>query len=395
VLYIPLALKDEIVRVKLDRIYLTYAEATVLEVVKPSPERDDSLSQCQYFGKCSGCQLQMLPQEIQLEWKRRQISSAVSIFFPNDSQLPEIGATIASPRTYGYRTKLTPHFNGPSRRGEAPRETKIGFNGLGRDSARLIDLERCAIASDVINENLPAERQGVKDGLHNWPRGGTLLMRESVGENGAKMNVSQERATVREIVNGKIFEFPAFSFFQNNNSIIPRVLDHLTENFYITQAGVQHKPRYLIDTYCGSGLFGISLSGLVDKMIGIEIDSSSLRAAATNAALNNLTNCEFVEGSADEIFSSSILSREIIASDACVIMDPSRKGSNAVYLDQLAAFQPGLIYYISCNVYSQARDLHYFLTQTENGAGYLVRHINGFDFFPQTKHVESVAILEL
>ena len=78
-----------------------------------------------------------------------------------------------------------------------------------------------------------------------------------------------------------------------------------------------------------------------------------------------------------------------------MILDPPRKGCDDVFLNQLSDYNPAKIVYISCNVHSQARDIEWFINSTVNGNQYYVESIKGFDFFPQTHHVETVAVLSL
>jgi tRNA (uracil-5-)-methyltransferase len=150
----------------------------------------------------------------------------------------------------------------------------------------------------------------------------------------------------------------------------------------------------LVDTYCGSGFIGISLSKHIKKLIGIEISAGNLKMASMNAQLNGLHNSQYILGSSEEIFKD--LDPSVInPNETCIVLDPSRKGSSHSYLTQLSQFKPKLIVYVSCNVFTQARDLQYFLHETANGAEYEIRTVKGYDFFPQTKHVESLVVLQL
>ena len=154
---------------------------------------------------------------------------------------------------------------------------------------------------------------------------------------------------------------------------------------------LQSEPNYLVDAYCGSGLFSITCSENVSKVIGVEVSADSVKFARHNAQLNNIGNAQFIVGKAEEIFKDINTPPE----QTSVILDPPRKGCDDVFLNQLSAYNPAKIVYISCNVHSQARDVEWFLNNTENGAKYEVESIKGFDFFPQTHHVESVAVLSL
>lgn len=189
------------------------------------------------------------------------------------------------------------------------------------------------------------------------------------------------------------------SFFQNNNSILIPVLEYI--KYHIGLGAKLYK--YLVDTYCGVGFFGISLSKLIPKegkVFGIELSERSINFATHNAMLNGLEvpkRMQFISGSADSMFKNEeFLNSGIKGKESIVIMDPSRKGSTELFMRQLLEFKPKLIIYVSCNVFTQARDLSLFNKLQEEGSiSYRVRDVVGFDFFPQTKHVETVAVLEL
>ena len=197
--------------------------------------------------------------------------------------------------------------------------------------------------------------------------------------------MTNSRQIVREVVDGREFEFSAGEFFQNNNSILPAVLQYVRSNLAISDK----QDNYLVDAYCGSGLFSISCSDNVKKVIGVEVSADSVKFAERNAANNNIANVKFIVGKAEEIFKDI----DTPALQTSVILDPPRKGCDDVFLNQLSEYNPVKIVYISCNVHSQARDVEWFLNNTVNGANYKVESIKGFDFFPQTHHVESVAVL--
>ena len=131
------------------------------------------------------------------------------------------------------------------------------------------------------------------------------------------------------------------------------------------------------------------------KESGIEISRQAIKYATHNAKLNGLAvpqHVQFIEGTSNAIFKhESFLSAKLNPEETMVIIDPSRKGSDESFLQQLHEFGPKLIVYVSCNVFSQARDLQYFTAMLQK---YTVHEVIGFDFFPQTKHVECVAVLE-
>jgi tRNA (uracil-5-)-methyltransferase len=139
----------------------------LVEIVKGSEGedqwRDDSRIQCKYFGTCGGCQYQMLSYERQLALKREVVVKA----YRNFSKLPEhlipnILDTLPSPRQYGYRTKLTPHFDAPTNemKRNGGEGLRIGFQQKGRRT--VMDIEECPIGTEAINEELIKARQDVR-----------------------------------------------------------------------------------------------------------------------------------------------------------------------------------------------------------------------------------------
>ena len=106
--------------------------------------------------------------------------------------------------------------------------------------------------------------------------------------------------------------------------------------------------------------------------------------AKHNAELNGITNCTFIAGSAEHIFADVTTDPR----DTAVIVDPPRAGCGESFLDQLFAFGPKAVVYVSCNPATQMRDLVRFVS-----AGYELKRVRPFDLFPQTRHLECVITL--
>lgn len=235
---VPYTLPGDKVEVKVKNHQDTHSMAELIKVITPSPNRDDSLIGCKYFASCSGCQFQMLPYEKQLEHKRRVVQKAFINFSDLPTELiPEILPTMGSPLQYGYRTKLTPHFNGPRKGGFKPGYPPPSIGFLSKMGGYTLDIEDCPIGTDTLREGLKNQREWVKNNLHTYKRGATLLLRESTSrvpveepmEDGGKKYVetkeyitnSSERSI--EYFGDFKFDSPAGSFFQNNNSILESV----------------------------------------------------------------------------------------------------------------------------------------------------------------------------
>lgn len=271
--------------------------------------------------------------------------------------------------------------------------------------------------------------------------------------------VTDHRGKVRERVGDMLFEYTAGSFFQNNNSVLPPLVNYVRDAIFPPQASSSltsdslsiAKPTHLVDAYCGSGLFSIMLSAYFQEVAGIELSQESITCAIENAKLNGLnattssssssnpsSKCTFRAGDAFNIFDSvSSFPPERTA----VIIDPPRKGCDEKFIEQLLKFRSEVIVYVSCNVHTQARDVGWILKggppgdegevvdgrqegegnveeSKVNGADweeamevdvtveektrkermrrkYELVSIRGVDLFPQTAHVESVAVLRL
>lgn len=235
---VPYTLPGDKVEVIIKNHQETHTMAELIKVIAPSLDRDDSLINCKYFTACSGCQFQMLPYEKQLEQKRRIVQKAFTNFSDLPAELiPEVLPTMGSPLKYGYRTKLTPHFNGPRRGGFKPGFPPPNIGFMSKMGKYTLDIEDCPIGTDTVREGLKIQREWVKNNLHRYKRGATLLLRESTNrvpieepiEGDGKKYVetkkyitdSNERSI--EYFGDFRFDSPAGSFFQNNNSILEPV----------------------------------------------------------------------------------------------------------------------------------------------------------------------------
>ncbi|ATY60919.1 tRNA (uracil-5-)-methyltransferase [Cordyceps militaris] len=397
-----------------------HSHADFVATVTPSPLRDDTRVRCPYFARCGGCQFQMLDYAEQLRRKRRILVKAYAHFANLAPALvPPVGDTIGSPLQYGYRTKLTPHFDGPPgfRRGKTPGAgfaacPDIGFMQKGR--RKVLDIEDCPIGTEAVRAGNTRERKRMQDEYTNYKRGATLLLRENTtrhpkdseaakaelapytvrSESGDFVDIksceTDSKATTTEYIGDYIFTNPAGSFFQNNNSILPVFTSYVRDRI-LPRATAASPIKYLIDAYSGSGLFTITLSSVFQHSTGIDIAGASIEYARRNAALNGLgeDRCRFIAADAGELFCSVTYD----ADETVVVLDPPRKGCDASFLAQLRRFGPRRVLYVSCNVHTQARDVGVLVRGEGDGRRYAIESLVGFDFFPQTGHVEGVAIL--
>lgn len=212
--------------------------------------------------------------------------------------------------------------------------------------------------------------------------------------------ITDHKGIVRERVGDKLFEYGASTFFQNNNVILVPLTSYVRDAIFPAGApsGSPLAPTHLVDAYCGSGLFAITLAPHFTKIAGIELSAESITSAKVNAKLNGLSGvCEFMDGDAADIFAKV---GDFPKEHTALIIDPPRKGSDERFIDQLVEFGCNTVVYVSCNVHTQARDVGMILRKSEEkmkteGKKYVIESLRGFDLFPQTAHVESVAVLRL
>ncbi|CCL98920.1 uncharacterized protein FIBRA_00927 [Fibroporia radiculosa] len=429
----PLALPGERIRVRVYRHARLYSYADLLEVITPNADwRDMTRVQCKYFGKCAGCQYQMLSYDRQLDLKRNVVVKAYENFSGlSPSSIPVVRSTIASPLQYGYRTKITPHFDAPPKKAQKaavkptvdsmdrPDWLRIGFNRIG--TRQVMDIEECPIATPILNETLGPLRERITANIYTYKKGVSLLLRDSLepppsetqGEPPASFAnadslsvaldkhvcITDHKGSVRERVGDKVFKYTAGSFFQNNNSVLVPLTSYVRDAIFqssTSSISSSLRPTHLVDAYCGSGLFAITLAPHFDKVTGIELSEDSIRCATHSAELNHLPpkKCTFMAGDASNIFATV---QGFPRDQTALIIDPPRKGTDEKFIDQLLQFKCATVVYVSCNVHTQARDIGMILRKSEmmEGQRYVLESLVGFDLFPQTAHVESVAVLRL
>ena len=387
VIFVPNVIPGETVKVRVFRNHKNYSDADLMEVLEKSEDRVEPV--CSLSEICGGCQYQHLAIDSQRVWKTKQV----------EELLEKIGGlsgiavtpTLGTSETLNYRSKITPHYSAPKKVG--PDSYEIGSIGFKqRTSRQLIDVPHCHIATEAINERLvdlrEAKREEALAGQLRRPkRGATLLLRDA--DEGV---ITDHNTYVTSTVKGLQFRFLAGNFFQNNPYMLPVMVDHVVDAA-IKKAG-DTEMTHLIDCYCGSGLFCLSLSAHLQKCVGIEVNEKAIVEAQENAALNDITNCAFVAASAEAIFDSDEevfgqLVKEFPKESTVVVCDPPRKGCSEEFLEQLYQFAPQRVVYMSCDPATQARDAKGIVE-----AGYSIMSVQPFDLFPQTRHIECLIVFE-
>lgn len=363
VVFVPYALPGELVRTRIFRNDKNHSQGDLVEILEKSPDRVEP--GCGLFGECGGCQYQHLAYDKQLVWKTRQIRELLKHMAGEER---EVNFCESSEQIWNYRSKITPHFDKPV----DGMVKEIGFLKVGRRN-ELLDVVNCPIAMREINEALPEVHADIRSNGKRFKRGATILLRATNGR------VERDpKAIAREEVGGVKFDFVAGEFFQNN----PFILKKFTG--YVGEKALAGGAKYLVDAYCGAGLFGLCLADRFEKVMGVEVNEAGAQWAANNVALNGFKNVSILQADAEAIFSKI----DTPAAETVVVIDPPRKGCTPEFLAQLMAFGPQRVVYVSCDPATQVRDYKIL-----RESGYLLEEIQPFDLFPHTRHVENVMVL--
>ena len=351
------------------RVHRKFASATVVQVLESSPNRVEP--PCEYFGKCTGCQWQHLDYEAQLVAKRDKVVDALVRVggLYGDAEEPPVTATLPSLNRYGYRNhaRLT-----VSKQGE------LGF--VNRETRRFVRIDYCMLMRSGVNAVLERLQDRCQETTQLSIRGGCneavanddFLVQPQLFNPAVTIKTGQKRYVER--VEDQRFFVSSPSFFQVNVEQAAKAAEVVREGLALDRNDV------LLDAYTGVGTFAVLLSPHVKKVLAIEESSAAVSDARENAA--GSPNVEFVLGRTENVLSELPLRPDV------VILDPPRSGCQPQALTSLVKLAPGRVAYVSCDAETLARDLKVLCA-----AGYSLDRVVPIDMFPQTHHVECVALL--
>lgn len=430
-------LPDEVVKAKVKKVKKDYIEAIAVDILNESKNR--ITPRCKYFGLCGGCKLQNLDYGEQLKIKKSFVEDA----FMRISKIydVEINDVIASDDEYFYRNKMEYSF---AKRwlfeginyNDKEKEFALGLH-IPKQFEKVIHIEECFLQSQFSNEvrnfvaNFLFERNVSIHSLKN--RDGllkALLIREARNTSEKLVGLvttNYNEALITELGNvlsakypeittfvnlisspdlsstlpGKIitifgkgyiieklgeyqFEIYPNTFFQTNTKQAEKLFSVL-EN-YLQKKITDKSNTLLIDLYSGVGVIGIILSKYFEKVLGFEEIKESILAAKRNASINNVQNIFFIQ---QNLLKGLSLEKEYLEKDITIVVDPPRAGMNNELIKSIIQLRPKNLIYISCNPVTQARDL------IELKEYYKIEFIQPVDMFPQTFHIENIAILKL
>ncbi|WP_225875859.1 23S rRNA (uracil(1939)-C(5))-methyltransferase RlmD [Cyanobium sp. NS01] len=417
--FVPGALPGEMVAAQLVHRARRHWIAELVGVIEPAPERRQS--PCILAQRCGGCSLQHLEDGAELAWKGSRVQQALERLGGLQSS---VAPAVAAPASLGYRNRAIIPLE---RRDDGL--VRAGY--YRRGTHRIVNMNHCPVLdprldgliaplkADLSDAGWPVDRELEADGglrhlalrlgqhtgellltlvsshaeldqlprwadrwLKRWPElVGVTLNLQPLATNtllGPCTELVAGRSWLVERFAGLELRIASDTFFQVNTPQAERVVP-LLQNALASQL-----PGLLIDAYCGIGTFGLPLARCGWRVHGLERNPEAVRLAEHNAAANGLEAvASFEAGAVAELLPTWL--------ERCqaVFLDPPRKGLEPAVLEALRHQPPASLLYLSCDPATLARDLALLL----EGELFALDQLQPLDFFPQTSHVETLAVL--
>ncbi|QEC46961.1 23S rRNA (uracil(1939)-C(5))-methyltransferase RlmD [Baekduia soli] len=417
VLFVRDAIPGDRVRAVVTKRKRHYGEARTVEVLEPAPDRLAPLADH------PGAPWQVIPYARQLEIKQGQVDDALRRLGGLDGF--ELHDIVPAVEQWRYRNKLEFSFGtGP----RPDRELICGFHAPG-SWEDIVAVEDCLLQSERGNrarhevlawaraQGLGAYDRRTQVGalrnvvIREGRRTGELQVRlvvsgdvgldltslaaavaadsllvtriDTVGETtagGQTELVTGSAPTIAEELGGLRFRLSGQAFFQTNTEMAEQLYAIAAD-----AAGLQGWER-VYDLFCGIGTIGLSLAPRAGEVWGLEIVEEAIADAIENARVNEITNAQFFAGDV------RLALRELVEKAGrpdVLVVDPPRAGLSQKVVRRILEASPRRVVYVSCNPTTLAPNAAQMATE-----GYALRSVRPVDMFPQTPHIECVAVLE-
>lgn len=422
-IFIEGALKGEKVKVRIVKVNKNFAYGKLMEVLEASEERVNPI--CAIYKRCGGCKLQHASYKAQLDFKWDRVKDCVSKIGKLDSTIVKYPLGMENPWRYRNKVQLPIGLiNG---------EVKIGF--FAPRSHDIIDMESCLIQDEIGDKVVKLTREWIEkfnirpynvDGEYDEKgivrhimirRGFTtnevmivlvtngeklphkeefvdLMVRNIPGIKSVIQNINSKKTnvilglesktlwgedTISDYIGDFRFNISPLSFFQVNPIQTEVLYGKALE--YANLTGNEE----VFDAYCGTGTITLFLSQKAKKVYGVEIIPQAIDNAWINAKENKVENVEFFVGES-EVVIPDLINKGVKAD--VVVVDPPRKGCDKKLLDAITNIDAKKIVYVSCDPSTLGRDL-----QVLEENGYKTLEVQPVDMFPNTAHIENVALL--
>lgn len=441
VVFIKQAVPGDILEVKIIGKEKKALLGKILSIEQASTDRVAPV--CPHFGICGGCKWQMMRYEAQLRYKEKQVIDAFERIakVPVGERLPILGA----PEPYGYRNKLEFTFSdrawltqGLIGSTEPVEHRVLGFH-VPSVFDKILDIDTCKLHQDIQDNIRNAIRDEARKkgfSFYNIKNNSgflrNLLFRSAIYQNALmtvlivaedrkeeieylmqflastfpeisdlgwilndkrnssfselSMNVWSGKDHIIEKMGDYLFRISPTSFFQTNPRQALRLYDIVKSWAQALLPSGEHAHKQIWDLYSGTGSIGIYLSELAEKIVGIEYVETAVQDAWKNVHLNNLSQFQFYAGDIKNILGPELLEKE--GKPDLIVCDPPRAGMDPKVIARLLEIGAQHLIYVSCQPGTQARDIALL------NASYDVVRIQAVDMFPQTAHVENIALLK-
>jgi 23S rRNA (uracil1939-C5)-methyltransferase len=409
VVFVSGALPGDRVRAEVTKGKKRFAEARTVELLRPGADRVED--RCVHGGEpCPGAPWQGLPYEQQLTYKQEQVAEALRRI--GELEGFELEEIVPAAEQWRYRNKLEYSF-GPGADGADP---ALGFHARGRWDL-IVDVDDCKLASEPGNSARNGVREWARqEGVSAYDRRAREgLLRNLVVREGRRTGQIQTRLVtsaapvprpptdlhttiegdsggtdgptgvlgeelLREELCGLRLAMSHGAFFQTNTEMAERLYAVAAE-----LAGLSGRER-LFDLYCGIGTIGLTMAAKAAEVWGLEIVPEAIVDAERNARRNKIENAKFVAGNARTGVRPLL---EQAGKPDVVVIDPPRAGLSQKIVRRVLECDAQKIVYVSCNPTTLAPNAAQLVE-----AGYTLQRVRPVDMFPQTPHIECVALFE-
>ncbi|MBX3718485.1 MAG: 23S rRNA (uracil(1939)-C(5))-methyltransferase RlmD [Parachlamydiales bacterium] len=398
VVFVPFTAPGDFVEIELTSKKKQFGEGKLLHLIEPSPLRTEP--RCPYFGVCGGCQFQHLSYSAQLEMKRKFIEDALKRI----AHAPiGVGPVIPSEKNWAYREHIRLNIR---------LQNQMLIAGyVGQEHNTFLSVSQCPIfhpendpllidlhnfLAQLDQENDPPLHVRIFKQSNQY-----LLIFSFSGKIAKDLNAKAERAlqtystwkgiilsSPHETIHvgktqcsfeifGLKLHYSPFGFIQNHADQSKKLYQYILDE-------VPSNAKRVLDLYSGIGVTSLLLANKGIETLGIESHPDTVAMAEQNAKMNGLDRAAFYCGKAESVIGRFLKQH----SYDVVLLNPPRTGLDARVISEVATASPERLIYVSCMPSTLARDIAQFLKN-----GYQIEHVQGFDMFPQTTHVETVITL--
>jgi tRNA/tmRNA/rRNA uracil-C5-methylase (TrmA/RlmC/RlmD family) len=359
VIFVRHGITNELVKIKITSVSSKIAHADVIEVLKPSESR--VTPPCKYAGSCGGCDFQHIEISAQRDYKCAIVKE----------QFLRIGKMDLDALGFDLKVQALEPINGLHWRTRmdfaVSSNGEIGF--FGARSNEVVEIKDCLIADERMNVSELSGRSWKSDARVEVAVSSTneiSVMRSGRSISGPTQIVEQ--------VGGNSFKISPVSFWQSHKAAPVELTKAV-----LAQLGVKNGDN-VCDLYSGVGLFAAAiLKEVGDRGFVTLIESDKTAVADARKIFLNKENVKILQGLVAQQLS-------IVKRADLILLDPPRTGAGEVVIQQMVKFRPRKIVYVACDPAALARD-----AKTLEESGYKLDHIQAFDLFPMTQHIECVA----